>query len=192
MKRLAFTAACGIAAAAALGADAVLGGMPRCEYADTEASTNVPFAFLRSGVRDFRFELGFEGTPSNNVQLAFGRDLDSDGVLSSDEADMTFAWDCGEWRIVSGTNQAYFASAAATANSAKRLGWNLRMKRMRMVRLDVLENGVALFPELADSPEPWFYSPDWDLLRLTARGVDAPAESARVALAVAGYAINLR
>ena len=192
MKRLVFTAACCLAAAAALGADAALGGMPRSAYADTEAATNVPFAFHRSGVRDFRFELGFAGTPSNNVQLAFGRDLDSDGVLSADEADMAFAWDCGEWRIVSGTNLASFAAVAATTNSAKRLEWDLRLKRMRPRRLEVLENGVALFPELADSPEPWFYSPDWNLLRLTARGVDAPAESARVTLDIVGYTINLR
>ena len=191
MKRLLFTIGC-LAAIAASGSDVLLGEMPQCEYADTETVTNVPFAFRRSGVKDFRFELDFAGTPSNNVQLAFGRDLDSDGVLSADEADMTFAWDCGEWRIVSGTDLASFAAAAATTNSAKRLEWDLRLKRMRARRLEVLENGVALFPELADSPEPWFYSPDWNLLRLTARGVDAPAESARVALDIVGYTINLR
>ena len=192
MKRLVFTACCCLAASAALGADAVLGGMPRGEFADTEAATNVPFAFHRTWVRGFRFELDFAGTPSNNVQLAFGRDLDSDGVLAADETGMTFAWDCGEWRIVSGTNLAYFAAAAATTNSSKRLEWDLRMKRMRMRRLDVSENGVALFPELVDSPEPWFYSPDWNILRLTARGVDASAESAGVSLDVTGYTINLR
>ena len=191
MKRLIFMAGC-LAAASACGADTVLGGMPRCAYADTEAATNVPFAFQSAGVRGFCFELDFAGTPSNNVQLAFGRDLDSDGVLSADEADMTFAWDCGEWRIVNGTNLAFCAAAAATTNSAKRLEWDLRMKRTRMRHLDVLENGAALFPELADSPEPWFYSPDWDILRLTARGVDAPAESARVVLDITGYTINLR
>ena len=191
MKRLVFTVAC-LASAAACGAEAVLGGMPRCEYADTEAATNVPFAFLDSRVRDFRFELDFAATPSNNVQLAFGRDLDSDGVLAADEADMTFAWDCGGWRVVNGTNLAFLAAAAATTNSAKRLEWDLRMKRMRMRRLDVLENGVAVFPELADGPEPWFYSPDWNMLRLTARGVDASVEGVRVALDVAGYTINLR
>ena len=192
MKRLVFTACCCLAAAGAFGADAVLGGLPRGEFADTEATTNVPFAFRRSGVRDFQFELDFVGTPSNNVQLAFGRDLDADGVLGAYEADMTFAWDCGEWRIVNGTNLASFAVAAATTNSLKRLEWDLRMRRMKMRSLDVKENGVALFPELVDSPEPWFYSPDWNILRLTARGVDASAESARVVLVVTGYTINLR
>lgn len=191
MKRLVFTACCCLAAAA-FGADAILGGMPRGEFADTEAATNVPFAFHSKGVRGFRFELDFVGTPSNNVQLAFGRDLDSDGILAADEADMTFAWDCGEWRIVSGTNLAFFSASAATTNSSKRLEWDLRMKRMRMQHLDVQENGVALFPELADSPEPWFYSSDWNLLRLTTRGVDASAESASVVLDITGYTINLR
>ena len=191
MKRLVFTVGC-LAAAAACGSDVFLGEAPQCSYADTEATTNVPFAFHGKGVKAFRFELDFAGTPSNNVQLAFGRDIDSDGVLSADESDMTFAWDCGEWRIENGTNLACFAAAAATTNSAKRLEWDLRMKRMRMRHLDVLENGVAVFQELADSPEPWFYSPDWNLLRMTVRGVDAAEGSARVHLDIAGYTINLR
>ena len=191
MKRLLFTIGC-LAAIAASGSDVLLGEMPQCEYADTETVTNVPFAFRRSGVKDFRFELDFAGTPSNNVQLAFGRDLNADGVLSADEADMTFAWDCGEWRIVNGTNFVCLASAAVTTNSAKHVEWDLRMKRMRPDRLDVLENGVPVFPECEGAPEPWFYSPSWNSLRLAVRGVDAAGESARVRLDVIGYIINLR
>ena len=99
MKRLFLLASC-LAATAASAADVSIGHLPACGYADTETSTNVPFAFVRSGVRNFEFDLCLAGTPSNNVQLAFGRDADSDGVLSVDETDMSFGWDCGEWRIV--------------------------------------------------------------------------------------------
>lgn len=180
------------AAASAAGADATFGHVPRGVHADTEASTNVPFAFARSGVRDFRFELAFAATPSNNVQLAFGRDADSDGVLALDEADMTLAWDCGGWRVADGAGRVRISAPAATTNAAKRLEWDLGMRRMRLRRLVVKENGVPVFQELLDAPEQWFYSPDWNLLRLTVRGVDAADESARVSLDMTGCSINLR
>ena len=191
MKRLFLLASC-LAATAAFAADVSIGHLPACGYADTETSTNVPFAFVRSGVRNFEFDLCLAGTPSNNVQLAFGRDADSDGVLSVDETDMSFGWDCGEWRIVNVTNGALRVSASATTNLVKNLKWNLRVRRGIPRYLALTENGVALFPECADSPERWFYTPGWNLLRLTVRGVDAAQESARVKLNIVGYAIDLR
>ena len=168
------------------------GQLPRGEYADTEATTNVPFAFGQLGARNFQFEMSFAATPSNNVQLAFGRDADSDGVLSLEETDMTFGWDCGEWRIANGETAETLSSAAATTNDVKALTWDLLLRRGRPRRLSVLENGVAVFPERSGAPERWFFSPEWDMLRLTVRGVDAPQESVGVGMKISGYKINLR
>ena len=94
MKRLILFVGC-LAAAAADARFACPGRLPRGEYADTEATTNVPFAFGPQGAKHFKFDLCLAGTSSNNVQLAFGRDANSDGALSADETDMVFAWDCG-------------------------------------------------------------------------------------------------
>ena len=191
MKHMVLLAS-GLAAAAAAGAEIDVGRLPESGYADTEASTNVPFAFARAGVRDFEFDLCLCGTPSNNVQLAFGRDADSDGVLSAGETDMVVGWDCGEWRIACFTNGTVLASAPATTNEVKSLRWSLRVRRRLPRHLEVAENGVAVFPECAESPEPWFYDPAWNILRLTVRGVDSAYESARVRLDIAGCAIGLR
>ena len=181
-----------LAAAVSGAADVSLGRLPECGYADTETSTNVPFAFVRSGVRNFQFDMSLVGTPSNNVQLAFGRDADGDGVLSVDEADMAFGWDCGEWRIVNFPAGEVLASAPATTNLAKNAKWDLRIRRGRPNRLALTENGRAIFPGCAESPEPWFYTLGWNMLRLTVRGVDAAQESALVRLNIVGYTINLR
>ena len=181
-----------LAAAVLDAAEVGLGRLPECGYADTETSTNVPFAFVRSGVKNFQFDMGLVGTPSNNVQLAFGRDADGDGVLSADEADMAVGWDCGGWRIVNATNGEAFVSAPATTNAAKSLKWDLRVRRGCPSRLAMSENGHAIFADCAESPEPWFYTPGWNMLRLTVRGVDAAQESALVRLNIVGYTINLR
>ena len=42
------------------------------QYADTEVSTNVAFAAWAERMFAFAYELDFNGTPSNNVQVAFG------------------------------------------------------------------------------------------------------------------------
>ena len=191
MKRLLLFIWC--LAAAAAGARSVSPGrLPRGEYADTEATTNVPFAFGPQGAKRFQFELGLAGTPSNNVQLAFGRDADLDGALSACETDMAFAWDCGEWRIVDGATGEALSSAAATTNGVKRLSWELILRRGSPSRLAVTENGVALFSDLADSPMPWVHSMDWDILRLTVRGADAPSEDVRVGVEISGFSLKLR
>ena len=191
MKRLVLLIGC-LAAAAACATSVTPDRLPRGGYADTEATTNVPFAFGPEGARKFQFELSLAGTPFNNVQLAFGRDQDSDGVLSLEETDMSFAWDCGAWRIVNCETGDVVESAAATTNDVKALSWDLLLRRGRPRRLAAFENGVPLFAELADAPGPWLYSPGWDILRLTVRGVDAAHESARVKLVVSGYVIDLR
>lgn len=181
-----------LAAAVSDAAEVGLGRLPECGYADTETSTNVPFAFVRSGVKNFQFDMDLSATPSNNVELAFGRDADGDGVLSAGEADMAVGWDCGAWRIVNATNGEALVSAPATTNAAKSLKWDLRVRRGRPVRLAMAENGQAIFAGYAQSPEPWFYTPGWNMLRLTVRGVDAAQESALVRLNIVGYTINLR
>ena len=152
----------------------------------------MPFAFACQGVNNFEFDLCLAGTPSNSVQLAFGRDADADGVLSADETDMAVGWDCGEWRIACFTNGEVLASAPATTNLVKDFKWSLRIRRGRPRRLDLAENGEPVFVERAGASEPWFYDPSWDLLRLTVRGVDAAQESARVSLGIAGFAIGVR
>ena len=191
MKRLILLAGC-LAAAAASASAVYPDRLPRGEHADTESATNVPFAFGQLGARNFQFELSFVATPSNNVQLAFGRDADADGVLSLEETDMAFGWDCGGWRIANGETGEACVSAAATTNGLKTLSWDLLLRRGRPRRLTVSENGAAVFPELSGAPGQWFFSPEWDMLRLAVRGVDAPQESVGVGMKISGYKIDLR
>ena len=166
--------------------------LPRSAFADTEVTTNCSFAFASPFVADFRLAMEFDSTPSNNVQIAFGRDSDADGVLSADETGMIFAWDCGEW-ILFGTNALPFAvSSAVSTNAHKTVLWDLHLKRKAPKRLVLMENEQPLFPDFASDPEPWFYDRGWNMFRLTARGIDDPAESFVVDLNEKGGLIFLR
>ena len=166
--------------------------LPRCEFADTEVTTNCPFSFASPFVVDFRLTMEFDSTPSNNVQIAFGRDSDADGVLSAGETDMTLAWDCGEWMLI-GTNALPSAVLPSVdTNAHKTVLWNLHLKRKVPKHLLLTENDQPLLPDFTSDPEPWFYDRTWNMLRLTARGIDNPAESFVVDLNEKGALIFLR
>ena len=70
------------AATAFASARVVVPQLPPSPYDDTEISTNVAFSAGRDDSRLFSLSLSVDATASNTVQIAFGSDGDSDGVLS--------------------------------------------------------------------------------------------------------------
>ncbi len=69
--------------------------MPETAHDDTEVVTNHSFSAICFDSRVFSFTLELDASSSNNVEVAFGRDADGDGVLSRFEATMRVGWDCG-------------------------------------------------------------------------------------------------
>ena len=71
--------------------------LPQSEYADTEVSTNIPFAVDFAAMSRMNFSLSLEASPSNCVEVSVGVDANADGNLSPEEAAYTFGFDCGRW-----------------------------------------------------------------------------------------------
>ena len=74
-----------------------VGQLPSPLYLDTEVATNIAFQVEVGNFNRLEFTLGFEASASNSVELAIGTDINLDGVLSLDEADVAFGCDCGKW-----------------------------------------------------------------------------------------------
>lgn len=68
------------------------------EFADTEVTACHSLDQAMPSVCGLKFDLAFGGTPSNNVEITFGRDDDGDGSLSFWESDVRVGWDCGAIR----------------------------------------------------------------------------------------------
>ncbi|MDD6031125.1 MAG: hypothetical protein PUE68_09925 [Kiritimatiellae bacterium] len=167
--------------------------LPASSFPDTEVSTNVPFLFRRDHAGRFNFALDFNATPSNNVEVAFGSDLDADGVLQPRETALSFAWDCGQWILGRGPADPVLVSPSATNDVRKSVAWSLRLFRGATPRrLALSENGRPLFPELALEPPAGLFCGDWNLVRVTARGVDAPEESLSVVVQSDSFIFRLR
>ena len=87
--------------------------LPPVVNADTETVTNVAFAAWEQGLREFRFDLAFTGTASNNVEMAFGTDADGNGELSDGEVSVLAGWDCGELFIANNATDECFTEASS-------------------------------------------------------------------------------
>ena len=68
---------------------------PPSEFVDAESSVNVPIPTDEG--RHLKLTLAFEPTPSNAVQVAFGRDLNGSETLEPEETELVLGVDCGEW-----------------------------------------------------------------------------------------------
>ena len=148
------------------------------EFADTEVSTNIPVNVCRSDVRGLDVSMELCATPSNNVQAAFGRDADGDGVLSPEETDLVLGWDCGRWFAEeAATGARIFAEDEAPTAGNRFLRWRAELDVAGDVsRLAVTNTSGAAFAELSAARPEWACRSDWNLMRLTRRGTDMPGE----------------
>ena len=67
------------------------------EYVDAESSVNVPLPTNEG--RHIRLTLAFDPSPTNAVQVAFGRDVNADGDLAPEETALRVGYDCGELQV---------------------------------------------------------------------------------------------
>ena len=169
-----------LVAASAWGREAVPAALPPAVHADMETMTNVPFAAALEVAGRLSFGLVCRATPSNDVEVAFGRDSDGNGRLDVGEEDCIVGWDCGAWFVREGADGEALTAVPEQSpiGDVRTLSWRLWLGADGTPsRLDAWADGDAVFGTLADAPPAWLHSPSWNLLRLTGRGINAPLES---------------
>ncbi len=149
--------------------------LPEPSFADREVSEDAALPANRLDLmRTFRLEMTFDSTPSNNVQVAFGRDnLPADGFLAAEETDCIVGWDCGEWFLrPQGLRDTHVFTPTNTAGT-RTLTMEIPVSPQGAPKSVTFKDGagVFVFPELALSPFPDWLKPDlWTCLRVTVRG----------------------
>jgi hypothetical protein len=132
--------------------------MPPPEYDDCEVVTNCVFDASRGDAKMFAVKIGIDATPSNGVEVVFGRDADGDEILSRTEEAMAVGYDCGEWKVVNLVTGDKFTCDGASGRAA--LDWKLRLNENRSpLSLAATVNGQPTFMQLAtcslsSSPRP--------------------------------------
>ena len=169
--------------------------LPVPEFVDTEVTAHHRLEQPTQGLRGLDFRLDFTGTPSNNVEVAFGRDGDGDGALAPHETDVVVGWECGRYFIERfRTGERIEEPDVGTNDVERSLAWHYMLRKSgKVFKAFAVTNEVgAVFAQVLTNAPAWLYSRDWNLMRLTARGVDVQGERFEVEVQSSGFSINLR
>ena len=140
--------------------------LPQSEYADTEVPTNIPFEVRFDAMSRMNFSISLAASPSNCVEVSVGEDANGDGVLSLDETDQTFGYNCGMW-----------FQRDVVADEVKVIGedeqWNSRLEKTFVLKKRKLDEA-------------------WNLVKVTRRGKAEVCELTTVEGAKPGAALIVR
>ena len=168
--------------------------LPMAEFADTEVATNIVMHTSRTDTRDVEIHLQLTGTPTNDLEVAFGRDANTNGVLDANEVETVYGWRAGRYLIENvRTWERFEAKAPANAQCGV---VDIKLRNNDEIvpkRFTAVCGGEAVFLELASSPPPdWLFSEGWDMVRVTRRGAGALSEWVRCKFDYRSFAMILR
>ena len=164
-------------------------------FLDTEVSTTHRLEQPAFGLRGLDFRLDFTGTPSNNVEVAFGRDGDEDGALAPHETDVVVGWECGRYFIERfRTGERIEEPDVGTNDVERSLAWHYTLRKGgKVFKAFAATNEIgAVFAQVSTNAPAWLYDRNWNLMRLTARGADVQGERFEVDVQSSGMFIHLR
>ena len=166
---------------------------PVSPFADTEVSTNVVIHESRTDVRNVQIHFQLEGTPTNNLEIAFGCDANTNGVLDVSEIETVYGWRGG----------CYFENRRSwerieTPAAASALGGVIDIQ-LQHDKHFVPKNFVATcggesaFAGLSTTPPPaWLFRREWNMVRVVRRGAEPSSEWVRCDVRHNSFAIKVR
>ena len=171
-----------------------VGRMPESPYLDTEVSTNIAFKTSQTELRMIDVDMQFVGTPTNNVQIAFGHDADGDGDLADEEAQLTFGWKSGR-RFLSFPFEEYRIAdeVAAQLPGSHRLHVVAQFNgQQRPVSFSLRDNASACLTNFVAQAHDWSGVGSWNICKVTRRGVNEAFEQVDVDPVSAYFVIKIR
>lgn len=136
-------------------------------FADTEVSTNVVVHTGRTDAREVKLHLEFEGTPTNDLEVAFGCDMNTNGVLDVSEVETVYGWRGGRYFIENVREWNRIETEAAENASCGVFDVQLKNDRNYAPALFTATCGVErAFLEFGTHPPAWLFRNEWDMMRV--------------------------
>ena len=181
-------------ASAAFARRIVVPTMPVSPFADTEVSTNVVIHEGRTDVRNVQIHFQLEGTPTNNLEVAFGCDANTNGVLDVLEIETVYGWRGGRYFIENVRAWDRFETSAAASAQCGVIDIQLQNDKHFMPRSFAATcGGEPAFATLSSTPPPaWIFRNEWNRVRVVRRGAGTPSEWVRCDVKHDSFAIKVR
>ncbi|MBQ3096824.1 MAG: hypothetical protein IJI54_13405 [Kiritimatiellae bacterium] len=167
--------------------------LPVSPFADTEVSTNEPLHVVRTDVRDLKIHIQLEGTPTNDLEVAFGCDSNTNGVLDVSEIETVYGWRTGRYFVenVRAWERIETESVAGTLCGVIDIHIE-NGKTFIPGRFSATCGGETAFGSLSATPPPWLFRNGWDVMRVVRRGVGPPTEWVRCDLDYGSFFLIVR
>ena len=166
---------------------------PVSPWLDTEVSTNVVLHGNRTDTRKLDVHFQFEGTPTNCLEVAFGRDANTNGVLDVAEIETVYGWRAGRY-FIENVSAWERHEAPAAANAADGVIDIHLENDLAFVpkRFTATCGGDPAFAQFAARPPPWLFRADWTHARVTRRGKGIPPEWVRCDIGYTSFVMKFR
>ena len=180
--------------AAFAGRSIVVPAFPTSIFADTEVSTNIVLHGCRTDTWKVDLHIQLAGTPTNDLEVAFGRDVNTNGVLDIEEIETMYGWRGGRYFVENVSGWDRIETEAATNALCGVLEVSLQNNSSAVPRRFAATcGGVAAFASLAATPPPaWLFRREWDMVRVVRRGAGIPSEWVRCDIEYQSFSIRLR
>lgn len=189
--RLAFPLVLALFSSAVQAAVLTVPELPPSAFADTEVSTNVAFVAMGPGDRLFSLSLVLDAAASNAVEVAFGRDTNGNGELEVFESEFALGWSAGAWFLEDW--RAEVSDRTGMPYGERRLDWSVRLtERGEAWQARAQDGGQPVLAEATAACRPTYYGADWDLVRVTTRGVTDPAGRVELRTSSVGLEVRVR
>ena len=181
-------------AAAAFARQIVIPTLPVSPFVDTEVSTNVVIHESRTDVRNVRIHLQLEGTPTNNLEVAFGCDANTNGVLDVSEIETVYGWRGGRYFVENVRAWERIETPASASALCGVIDIQLQNDKHFVPKSFVATcGGESAFAGLSTTPPPaWLFRREWNMVRVVRRGAEPPSEWVRCDVRHNSFAIKVR
>ena len=172
--------------------EVVIPSQPGSLYIDTEVSTNLLITQAKISYTDLKFT--FYGTPTNNLELAFGVDVNKHRALEAEETETRFGWRGGRYFIENvQTGERFDGAAVGQLGFSVDLHLDVQYDSQQVSRVSVSGVNASDFGELVSGIPPiWLWKREWNLMRVTRRGSEVSSDWIEYKAAAHGFTIRLR
>ena len=157
--------------------------LPVSSFTDGEVSTNVCINLSNTTNKtQFKIDVEFSSNVSNEVQVLLGQDVDTNGVLDIDEAELCFAWTTGFWQIYQMDCPNEILFSYETSGGFKKGSYVIYLNDDGVpTRLELIADKTVVFSKKVDATSPFFNS-NWNIARVLHRGCGVEATHFEVRL----------
>ena len=148
-----------------------LKNLPTPQFVDGEVSTNVCINLSNtSNKTQFKIDVEFSSNVSNEVQVLLGQDIDTNGVLDTDEAELCFAWTTGFWQLYQMDSPNEILFSYETSGAFKKGSYILYLNDDgEPTRFEVIADKTIVLSQELTSDTSLFNS-NWNIAKVVHRG----------------------